>query len=422
MSSPKVLISGSGIAGSVFAFSLLRAYPKANITIVERAPSLRLTGASVDIRSNAVDIIKWAGVEQQIRDASTKEAGMAFVNKDGSPIATLMATGRTDIQTLTSEYEIFRGALANVFMSPVLDKVTMIYDETVESYAQQKDKVTVTFAKSKKVETYDLLVGADGYYSKIRGAMLGRPPAEQVHGEGVHVAYFTINQDLLKGSKIAQGHNATGGRCVCLRPDPDPRGRNRAMFINATWSKDIAGRARLDKALRGGEEAYKDLMEEMYADAGWLSRDILKGMRSSDDFYCTHFAQTLSPKLQDGRVVLLGDAGHALPGLGTSLAITGAYILAGEILRSSGDVNTATKAYEDLMLPFVKKQQNGDVQFAMQLANPQTWWGIAIRNAVLRVVIGSGLINLGMRVSAWLGFSEAKIDMPEYPWPVKKAQ
>jgi 2-polyprenyl-6-methoxyphenol hydroxylase-like FAD-dependent oxidoreductase len=47
MSSPKVLISGSGIAGSSFAHFLLKAYPKANITIVERAPSLRLTGASV---------------------------------------------------------------------------------------------------------------------------------------------------------------------------------------------------------------------------------------------------------------------------------------------------------------------------------------------------------------------------------------
>lgn len=333
-----------------------------------------------------------------------------------------MATGRTDIQTLTSEYEIFRGALANVFISPVLDRVTMIYDETVESFETSPDKVTVTFAKSKKVESYDLLVGADGYYSKIRGAMLGAPPAEQVHGEGVHVAYFTINRDLLKGSKLAKGHNATGGRCVCLRPDPDPSGRTRAMLINATWSSDTAGRARLDNALRAGEAAYKDLMDELYADAGWLSPEILKGMRESDDFYCSHFAQTRSPILQAGRVVLLGDAGHALPGLGTSLAITGAYILAGEMLRSSGDISVATKRYEELMMPFVKKQQSGDVQFAMQLANPQTWWGISIRNAILRVVIGSGLINLGMRVSAWLGFSEAKIEMPDYPWPIEKSQ
>ena len=47
MLSHKVLISGSGIAGSSFAHFLLKAYPKADITIVERAPSLRLTGASV---------------------------------------------------------------------------------------------------------------------------------------------------------------------------------------------------------------------------------------------------------------------------------------------------------------------------------------------------------------------------------------
>jgi len=375
-----------------------------------------------DIRSNAVDIIKWAGVEQQIREASTKETGMSFVNTDGSPIATLMATGRTDIQTLTSEYEIFRGALANIFISPVLDKVTMLYDETIESYTQQNDSVTVTFSKSQKTETYDLLVGADGHYSKIRGAMLNAPPADQVHSEGVYIAYFTIKQDLLKGSKIAQGHNDTGGRCACLRPDPDPRGRTRAMLFNATWSSDTAARARLDNALRAGDEAYKDLMEELYADAGWLAPEILKGMRESDDFYCTHFAQTRSPKLQDGRVVLLGDAGHALPGLGTSLAITGAYILAGEILRSGGDIRVATKKYEELMLPFVEKQQKGDVQFAMQLVNPQTWWGIGIRNAVLRVVIGSGLVGLGMRLSAWMGFSEARVEMPEYPWPEGKGQ
>jgi len=347
---------------------------------------------------------------------------MSFVNTDGSPIATLMATGRTDIQTLTSEYEIFRGALANIFISPVLDKVTMLYDETIESYTQQNDSVTVTFSKSQKTETYDLLVGADGHYSKIRGAMLNAPPADQVHSEGVYIAYFTIKQDLLKGSKIAQGHNDTGGRCACLRPDPDPRGRTRAMLFNATWSSDTAARARLDNALRAGDEAYKDLMEELYADAGWLAPEILKGMRESDDFYCTHFAQTRSPKLQDGRVVLLGDAGHALPGLGTSLAITGAYILAGEILRSGGDIRVATKKYEELMLPFVEKQQKGDVQFAMQLVNPQTWWGIGIRNAVLRVVIGSGLVGLGMRLSAWMGFSEARVEMPEYPWPEGKGQ
>lgn len=381
-----------------------------------------LTVPLPDIRSNAVDIIKWAGLEPAIRAAGTNEKGMQFVQSDGSPIATLQATGRTDMQSMTSEYEIFRGELAQIFTSPILDQVKILYDEQVQSYEQDGEKVTVTFARSQRVESFDLLVGADGYYSKIRGAMLGAKPADQVFGEGVHVAYFTIKRDLLAGSLLAKGHNATGGRSLVLRPDPSPAGRTRGMFINANWASNTAAKERLDKALRAGEEAYKDLMEELFADAGWLAPEMLKGMRDSDDFYCSVFAQTRSPKLQDGRVVLLGDAGHAMPGQGTSLAITGAYILAGEMLRSPEEIAAATKRYEALMLPFVQKQQAGDVQFAMQLANPETWWGIAIRNMVLRIVIGSGLVDLVMRASAWLGYSEAKVDLPDYPWPVIEKQ
>lgn len=322
---------------------------------------------------------------------------------------------------MTSEYEIFRGELAQIFTSPILDRVKILYDEQVQSYEQDSEKVTVTFARSQRIESFDLLVGADGYYSKIRGAMLGAKPADQIFGEGVHVAYFTVKRDLLAGSKYAKGHNATGGRCAILRPDPSPAGRTRAMLINANWASNKTAKERLDKALRAGEDAYKDLMEEIFADAGWLAPEILKGMRESDDFYCSAFAQTRSPKLQDGRVVLLGDAGHAMSGQGTSLAIIGAYCMAGELLRSP-EVAVAAKRYEDLMLPFVRKQQSGDVQFAMQLANPDTWWGIAIRNAILRIVIGTGLVDLGLRVSAWLGYSEAKVDMPDYPWPASEKE
>lgn len=69
---PKILISGSGISDSVLAFWLLRAYPLADLTIIERAPSLRLTGASVDIRNSAIDIIKLMGLEDEIRKHTTR--------------------------------------------------------------------------------------------------------------------------------------------------------------------------------------------------------------------------------------------------------------------------------------------------------------------------------------------------------------
>lgn len=162
MSNLNILISGSGIAGSVFAFWLLRAYPNANITIVERDPTLRLTGASVDIRSSAVDIIKWMDAEQEIRNQTTKEEGVQWVEADGTPVATFRATGRSDFQSMTSEYEIFRGELAKIFLNPIMKRVKIIFDEFVDHYEQRDEGVVVTFAKSKEVVTYDLLVAADG--------------------------------------------------------------------------------------------------------------------------------------------------------------------------------------------------------------------------------------------------------------------
>ena len=421
MSNLNVLISGCGIAGSVFASCLLRAYPNASITIVERDPELRLTGASVDIRNSAVDIIKWMNAEEAIRKQTTNEEGMQVVEpKDGRPVATLRASGRSDVQSFTSEFEIFRGALAKIFIDPIMDRVNLVFGESVDRFEQNGEKVDVIFTQSKETKSYDLFVGADGLGSKVRGTMLGTKPQEQIFDEGVRVAYFTINSDLLKGSRLAKGYNLTGGRALYLRPDPNPAGRTRGMLMIATPEGDFERKGKLDKALREGNEAYMQLMEEMYRDCGWLSSEVLEGMRSSDDFYCQLFGQVRSPKLHNGRVVLLGDAGYATPGIGTSLAIIGGYVLAGELLSQSGDVQRALQRYEEIMLPFAKSQQGGSA--AMQMMNPQTAWGITIRNTIFGFVTWSRLDRLAMVMSAILGFSEKKVALPDYPWPAHQSE
>ena len=416
MSNLNILISGSGIAGSVFAFWLLRAYPNANITIVERDPSLRLTGASVDIRSSAVDIIKWMGTEQEIRKQTTKEEGIQFIDANSKPIATIRATGRSDIQSITSEFEIFRGVLAKIFIDLVIKRVKLIFDESIDHFEQRDDGVVVTFAKSKEVKVYDLLVAADGLGSKVRGMMLNSKPQEQLYDEGVHVAYFTIKSDLLQGSRMAKWYNTTGRRVIFLRPDPDPAGRTRCILMNVTTNGDIETKERLNKAVREGNESYMNLMEEMFRDVGWVAPEVLQGMRQSDDFYCSLFGQIRSPKIQNGRVVLLGDAAYATPGFGTSLAIIGGYVLAGELL-SHGEVKTALERYEEIMLPFAKNSQGGNT--AMLLLNPQTQWGIRIRNGILGMVTWTKLDRLVMTVASVLGFTEKKVSMPDYQWPAE---
>ncbi|KAH9828449.1 FAD/NAD(P)-binding domain-containing protein [Teratosphaeria destructans] len=420
MASPlHILISGSGIAGGVLTWWLLRAYPGVKITIVERAPSLRLTGQSVDIRSSAVDIIKKMSLEETIRHHGTNEKGWQFVDREGKEIATLQATGDTDVQTATSEYEIFRGELAKIFLTPVLDKVDLVFNESVESYEENDNGVHVTFAHGKTAERYDLLVAADGLGSHIRSQMLNAPSRDQINDLGIHVAYFTISTDLLNGSQNAQWYNAPGGRVVFLRPDPNPLGRTRANLIHVTTPQDVEGKKRLNDATRDYEQ-YKKILQHDFRGAGWLSDEVLDGMDGADDFYANIFAQVRSPSLRSsgGRVVLLGDAGYATPGFGTSLAIIGGYVLAGELLSSSGNVKVAVQKYEELMLPFVKRNQGSANNSAPQLLNPQTARGIWIRDKVLRLVVNSGLATLATKAAAALGVTtDKKLDMPDYPWP-----
>ena len=411
---PKILISGSGIAGSVLAFWLLRAYPYANLTIVERAPSLRLTGAGVDIRNSAIDIVKLMGLEAEIRKHTTRERGVHCVDKHGNIAWTLNASGREDMQSVTSEFEIFRGALAKTFLEPIKDKVNFAFDETVKTFVQHEDRVHVEFSNGKQPETYDLLVAADGIGSRIRGQMLSTPANEQILDEGCYASYFTIKSDLLKGERMAKWYNGTKGRVVFLRSDPDPRGRTRGYLVNVVPEGETTLSQRLKDGLEQGHEAYKDLMEELFKDAGWITKEVIEGMRGSDDFYCSIFAQTRSPKLCDRRVVLLGDAGYATPGIGTSLAIIGGYVLAGEILRHDGDVRPALEAYEGLMQPFVQSQQRSTNM--MRYLNPQTEWGIVVRNTFMRVATFLMLDYLAMVGAAWLGFTEKKLVMPQYEW------
>ncbi|KAK0276854.1 hypothetical protein LTR35_010248 [Friedmanniomyces endolithicus] len=358
----KVLISGAGIAGSVLAFWLHRATPTTQITLIERAPALRLTGASVDIRGSAIDVVKLMGLLDKIREQTTPEAGVQCVRADGSTAWQLGATGREEMQSVTSEYEIFRGALARILLEPIEGKVELVLGEWVEGFEQGEKGVDVRFGN---------------------GMESGSP----------------------------------GGRVTFLRPDPDPRGRTRAYLCNVTLPAQTKERDRLNEALEQGDKAYMTMLEDLFKYAGWLAPAVLKGMRESDDFYCSLFAQTRSPKLCNGRVVLLGDAGYATPGIGTSLAIIGGYVLAGESLRHDGDMVKACKAYEDLMLPYAKSQQKGGG--AMRYANPQTAWGIAARNAVMGAATGLMLDRVVMAGAAWLGFSERKLAMPEYPWPAQ---
>ncbi len=64
-------------------------------------------------------------------------------------------------------------------------------------------------------------------------------------------------------------------------------------------------------------------------------------------------AQVKLPKWTNGRALVLGDAAHATFGVGTSLAVESAYILAGELsmIKSSDEIPEALERYEGIFRP-----------------------------------------------------------------------
>ena len=135
--------------------------------------------------------------------------------------------------------------------------------------------------------------------------------------------------------------NAPGGRVAGLRPE---RAGTAKAYLSFR-SSDRLGR--LDRA------AQIRLLTDRFAGAGWRVPSLLAALPGADDLYFDSLDQVYVDRWHRGRVVLLGDAGYCgspLAGLGTSLALVGAYVLAGELAESPSG---AFAAYRSAMAAYV---------------------------------------------------------------------
>jgi 2-polyprenyl-6-methoxyphenol hydroxylase-like FAD-dependent oxidoreductase len=91
--------------------------------------------------------------------------------------------------------------------------------------------------------------------------------------------------------------------------------------------------------------------------------------------------------------VFAGMAVSFLAGEGAGLAITEAYVLAGELARAKDDHQSAFTAYENHLRPFVEDKQHAAQNFASTFV-PQTHFGIWLRNQATKLMALPGAPNL----------------------------
>ncbi|WP_431929050.1 FAD-dependent monooxygenase [Nonomuraea jabiensis] len=332
-----VLISGASVAGPALAY-WLRRYGFTP-TVVELAPALREGGYKVDLRGVAMDVVDRMGLTPAVKRYSTRMRGGAWVNAAGKPLATL----GPDLIGLRSpgDDEVLRGDLAGIMYDATKQGVEYLFGDHITGLTQGHDGVMVTFARSAP-RMFDLVIGADGLHSSLRAQVFG-DEAKFVRPLGMHACVFTVPNHL--GLDRWELIYPTPGKVVNLYSTRQSAAKAQFIFPTPAALPD-----RRDVA------AQQRLVAETFAGAGWESATLLAAMPHSPDFYFDSASQVRLERWSAGRIALVGDAAHSpspLSGQGTSLALVGAYVLAGELKAAGGDHRVAFARYQEEMRGYV---------------------------------------------------------------------
>jgi 2-polyprenyl-6-methoxyphenol hydroxylase-like FAD-dependent oxidoreductase len=383
-----VLISGAGIAGPTLAFWL--AEYGFRPTLVERAPHIRQGGYLIDFWGLGYDIADKMGLFPELEHRAYQVKELRYVDGRGSRVG---GFGVDIFRKMTKGRYITlpRSELGEAISRAVENRCEFVFDDSIVKIENTRDHVNVKFenAPSRK---FDLLVAADGLHSNVRQLVFG---AESKFEEylGYAVAAFESKHYRPRDELVYVSYGVPGksvGR-FALRDD-------RTLFL-------LVFRApRLHPTEWSETQTQKATLHREFDGAKWECPEILVALDQAEHLYFDKVSQIHMDRWSRGRVVLIGDAAFApslLAGQGSALAMTAAYILAGELANSEGRYQRAFQRYEQLLREFIDSKQKAAERFAGSFA-PKTPLGLFIRNqlskglrfpSVAKVLIGRGLLD-----------------------------
>ncbi len=339
----KALVIGGGIGGLTTGIALRRA--GFEVEVFERAPAIREVGAGISIWPNALHVLDEMGVGARVRALGTTQGDGAVVTWQGR---TLIQISMAQIATHSGApvLMLHRAALIEVLRTAFIEEQrdnfgthgllhALHLGHELQDVSQHGERVHATFANGVHAEG-DLLVAADGWRSAVRTCVFPTANARYCGYAGLR-AVIPCPPNVTTTKEI-WGRGARFGHI----PLVDGR-----LYWFTSWNAPegevLSPEQRRERALevfRGWIAPVEDLIRA--TDPALLLHDDVRELTGLHTWV-------------DGRIVLLGDAAHAMTpnlGQGGCASIEDAYVLA-RCLADDTAIANALDRYQKLRRPRV---------------------------------------------------------------------
>ncbi|SEQ43931.1 2-polyprenyl-6-methoxyphenol hydroxylase [Lentzea xinjiangensis] len=350
---------GGGIGGLCLAHGLRKA--GVDVTVYERDLSRtdRLQGYRVHIDPHGAaalqECLPAANWERFERSAGSGEDGFGFLTEQLKPLLVLDPDEE-------KHYSASRITLRQV----LLDGLDVRFGKRFERY-EQNGAITLHFEDGTKAGC-DVLVGADGIRSRVRGQYLPHAGAEEVGVVAVAGKLFLDEHDWVPRNLLVRANSIVPtGRCGMFLAAHDGLGYTDDDGVLFDNTRPYLMWAYAAKDLELGEGLQAAVLRRI---AGW-SPVLRRIVESSHPETVSQWRIRSSKRIERWKstnITLLGDAIHAMTpmrGIGANVALRDAQLLARKLAESGAD---GISAYEEEMYDYGFAAVRDSLRAARQFA------------------------------------------------------
>ncbi len=349
MNHKKILIVGAGLAGMAVYHALDK--EKFDIDIVEKREQLENLGYAIIMNPVGFRALRMLGYSEESRKNLGQSIDAANVwDKTGKLIST---TNFIPFKENFDDYQVVSRHRLYSLLQSNFSPSSLVLNKYPTSYNQNDNKVLVKFSDGTETE-YDLVIGADGVYSKTREYIFPQTEIEDV-GLMFMWAWFLREKVVIPGPLGVMDNNTAG-----IGFFDSNEGSRVCMYLYKSISREES------KKITPSD--YQNIWKEELKDFTNIP-GVLENLPPGEEMLMAQDRQFSLNTLYKGSIVLIGDAAHVksiFGGAGTSIALEDSVVL-GNYLNTESNISDALEKYsqsqnkrgENIILPNLSGEKFG---------------------------------------------------------------